>query len=136
MRAISCWTICTTKSSRGIRRNMFSSNARTPQVFRAGYPCARSRGRAASLPDRALAEFRTDIVDGALDRRAARRGLVQKIGRIAFCGRAGLAEADAEQAIGSPQRFTGEKDAPDAKDHIGQLRRALEGRAPRLDAKR
>lgn len=29
------------ESSRGIRRNMFSSNARTPQVFRAGCPCAR-----------------------------------------------------------------------------------------------
>src|SRR3977135_2746270 len=100
MRAISCWTICTTKSSRGIRRNMFSSNARTPQVFRAGYPCARSRGRAASLPDRALAEFRTDIVDGALDRRAARRGLVQKIGRIAFWGRGDLAGGNVQKGVG------------------------------------
>src|SRR6266567_819670 len=204
MKEISCWTICTTKSSRGTKRNMCSSSARIPQVLRAGCPCARAkdiqvdanstptrftvaslsvnrpppfwgritkvathfpppeRGRrraqicasgwgsnpqlailsecsplyASSLADRTMAEFRTHIVDRALDRGAAGQGLVQKIGRIAFCGRADLAEANAEQTIGCSERFAGKKDAPDAKDHIGQLRRTLEGCAPRLDAKR
>src|ERR1700674_3388193 len=115
MKAISCWTICATTFSRGTGRTMFSSNARIRQALRAGCLCGRSNGHASSLAHRVSSEFRADIVYSTLDRGAARRGLIQKIGRIALDRRADLTQSDAEQAIGGPRRFARKKHAPNAK---------------------